>query len=368
MNLIDRRLVQSFHWGLLLLTLVLGGVGIAVLFSTTYVPGLVTKHLLYQKQFYWLLIGSGVMILSVSLDYRKLEHYAYPIFIISLLLIGAVLVTGKTISGARRWISIGGFTFQPSELIKLTFILALGKYIHNSRVEGGYTLRTLVGPTALLLVPFAGILLEPDLGTAMILLFIFLSIILFLKIRRSTLIAIVVLSLVTAPIGWASLKDYQKERIMTFLNQEEDPHGQGWHINQSKIAIGSGKFWGKGYMKGTQSRLQFLPEKHTDFIFSVIAEEWGFAGAVSLLLLYFLLIYWGVQVALNAKETFGAVLAIGVISMLFWHIVINIGMTLGMLPVVGVPLPFLSYGGTFLVITMAGIGLLINVSVRRFMF
>jgi rod shape determining protein RodA len=229
-------------------------------------------------------------------------------------------------------------------------------------------LRDLWLPAIILIIPFVLIVKQPDLGTALVLIFIAASMLLFAGLQRQTLIALGFAGVGTAVAGWFMLHNYQKARILTFMNPEADPLGSGYHIIQSKIAVGSGGFWGKGFMAGTQSQLSFLPERHTDFAFSVFAEEWGFSGSMVLLLGYLFLIVWGIYVARRAADRFGMFLAIGVTSMIFWHIVINLGMVIGLLPVVGVPLPLFSYGGTSMITTMIGVGLLMNVSMRRFMF
>ena len=223
-------------------------------------------------------------------------------------------------------------------------------------------------PFLLLGAPVLLIMKQPDLGTAMLVLFIGASMALFAGIRRSTLIALAIAGLCAGWGGWYLLHDYQRERIRTFLDPERDPLGSGYHIIQSKIAVGSGGFFGKGFMQGTQSQLSFLPERHTDFVFSVFAEEWGFSGNLLLLGTYLLIIFWGIYIARRASDRFGMFLALGVVAMLFWHIVVNLGMVIGLLPVVGVPLPLFSYGGTSMVTTMIGVGLLLNVSMRRFVF
>lgn len=220
----------------------------------------------------------------------------------------------------------------------------------------------------LTLIPFAIIVRQPDLGTGMVVVLIALSITVFVKIERRAMIYIISGCTVTVPLVWFFLKGYQKRRILTFLDPERDPLGAGYHIIQSKIAIGSGMIWGKGYLQGTQNALDFLPEQHTDFIFSVLAEEWGLVGSGMLLLLFFLLILWGLNIAQSCRDPFGVILAVGVTAMIFWQVVINIGMVMGLMPVVGVTLPFISYGGSSIVTVMVGIGLLMNVSMRRYMF
>ena len=270
--------------------------------------------------------------------------------------------------GATRWLSIGPMNLQPSEIAKPVIIITLARYFAIHGHLGGLNLKELLLPLAFVLVPVAFIIKQPDLGTAMMLLFIGATMILFAGVKLRTFTTLASVAIATAWTGWSFLHDYQRRRIFTFLNPEGDPRGSGYHIIQSKIAIGSGSFTGKGFMKGTQSQLAFLPERHTDFAFSVFAEEWGFVGTAVLIILYLLIIIWGIYIARRASDRFGMYLAVGITAMLFWHIIVNLGMVTGLLPVVGVPLPLFSYGGTSMVTTMIGVGLLLNVSMRRFMF
>ncbi len=365
--MIDRRLLVHFDWTLLGITLLIATIGLINLYSTT--SGMETSGLpFYLKQMTWLLIGLIVMILITLIDYRTYSDFAYGIYFITFLLLLAVMAYGIITSGAQRWVRIGPISFQPSEFIKISLIIALAKFFKRPAGREGYSLKQLFIPFLLLIVPMMLILKQPDLGTAVILLLIFFSVLLFVKVRWSSLLMIVVGGASIVPLLWRFLKEYQKKRILTFFNPEMDPLGAGYHLIQSKIAIGSGGILGKGFMKGTQSKLGFLPEQQTDFIFSALGEEWGLIGCFLLLALYFILILWGLRIAVQSKDRFSAILSFGVVAMLFWHIFINIGMVLGMMPVVGIPLPLLSYGGSFMVSTLIGIGLLLNVSMRRFLF
>jgi len=364
----DRRLLTHFDWFLLFLVCLISLIGIVNLFSTTASWSSPATPV-YLKQLSWLGIGLVVAVAVSSFDYRHLEYLAYPLYGFTVLLLALVLVVGRTSMGATRWISFGAFNLQPSEVMKIVIIMALACYFtRRESPPSGYSLRELGVPVLLLGLPVLLIMKQPDLGTAMLLIFIGVTIALFAGIRRRTLVLLGMAAVGGACGGWFLLRDYQKERIRTFLNPERDPLGSGYHIIQSKIAVGSGGFWGKGFMKGTQSQLSFLPERHTDFAFSVFAEEWGFTGCLTLLLLYLLLIIWSIYIARRAADRFGMFLAIGVVAMLFWHIVVNLGMVIGLLPVVGVPLPLFSYGGTSMLTTMIGVGLLLNVSMRRFLF
>ncbi|WP_305046254.1 rod shape-determining protein RodA [Geoalkalibacter sp.] len=363
----DRRLLLNFDWTLLITVSVLAFIGIANLYSAT--AGWEGSGAgFYLKQLSWFGIGLMLALLICCFDYRHLEHLGFHFYIITLALLAAVLVVGKTTMGATRWLDLGFFNLQPSEIMKLVIIIAFARYFSRYGHFHGYRLRELFLPLVLLALPVVLVLKQPDLGTSLLILFIAGVMVLFAGIRRGVLVLLALLGASGAGGGWFLLHDYQKERIRTFLEPERDPLGAGYHIIQSKIAVGSGGMFGKGFMQGTQSQLSFLPERHTDFAFSVFAEEWGFSGCLVLLLLYLFLIIWGIYVARRAADRFGMFLAVGVTAMLFWHIAVNLGMVIGLLPVVGVPLPLFSYGGTSMVTTMIGTGLLLNVSMRRFMF
>ncbi|MBN2059298.1 MAG: rod shape-determining protein RodA [Deltaproteobacteria bacterium] len=364
----DRRLIQNFDWILLLILLLIGALSAMNLYSATYPIRDSGGFQIFIKQVYWFLIGFMMLLLMTTFDYHILERLAYPIYILSIILLILVLLGGKVISGSQRWLNIGGIGFQPSEFAKIAMIITLAKYfIDNSGVKE-YRLRDLWKPFFLIALPCILIIREPDLGSALVLVIISFSIILFMKVNIRSLFILIITSFVSAPFIWFTLKEYQKKRILTFLMPEMDPLGAGYHIIQSKIAVGSGLLWGKGFLKGTQTRLHFLPEQHTDFAFSVLAEEWGFFGTIALMTLYLFLILWGINIAKNSKDKFGTILAVGLVSIVFWQLVINISMAIGLLPVVGIPLVLFSYGGSSIISTMAGMGLLMNISMRRFMF
>lgn len=365
--MIDRRLLIHFDWTLIGIVLLLTAIGLLNLYSVTS-NGEVTGTPLYLKQILWLGIGLTAMLMIAFIEYRYFVDFAYPVYIATVLLLIFVLIYGFITSGAQRWVKLGGLTFQPSEFVKISFILVLAKIFQRSPGRQGYSLRHLPFPFFLLFLPMALILKQPDLGTAIILLLVFLSILVFVKVRWSSLLTLGAIGVSLLPLIWRFLKDYQKRRIITFFNPDLDPLGASYHLIQSKIAVGSGGILGKGFMKGTQSRLGFLPEQHTDFIFSALGEEWGLIGCFVVVSLYFLLILWGLRIAIGSKDRYGAILSFGVVAMLFWHSFINIGMVLGLMPVVGVPLPLLSYGGSFLLSTLIGVGLLLNVSMRRYLF
>lgn len=363
----DRRLITHFNWTYLLLVLLIAVVGIANMFSATS-SWTTAAQPVYLKQFYWLGIGVAITAFICLFDYRHLEYLSFPLYGGNILLLVLVLAVGKTSMGATRWISLAGINVQPSEIMKVVIIIVLARYFSDKAHLRGFSLKELVVPGLILGVPALMIMKQPDLGTALLVLCIGGTMALFAGVQRSAVIFLGLSGIASACGGWFFLHNYQKQRILTFLNPERDPLGSGYHIIQSKIAVGSGGFSGMGFMKGTQSQLSFLPERHTDFAFSVFAEEWGLAGCLVLLTLYCLIVLWGLHIALRSNDRFGMYIAIGVSAMLFWHIIVNLGMVIGLLPVVGVPLPLFSYGGTSMVTTMTGVGLLLNVGMRRFMF
>jgi len=364
---IDRRLFTHFDWTLLGIVLLIASIGILNLYSAAAKTETVGAPL-YLKQMFWLLIGLAAMVAIAFVEYRFYSDFAYIVYTIALVLLLIVLAYGMITSGAQRWVKIGPLSFQPSEFVKISFIMALAKFFHRPADRKGYSLKQLPLPSLLLLLPMVLILKQPDLGTAIVLLLVFFSVLIFVKIRWASLLAIAATGAVAVPVLWNFLKGYQKKRIITFFNPDLDPLGAGYHLMQSKIAVGSGGILGKGFMKGTQSKLGFLPEQQTDFIFSALGEEWGLIGSLFVIGLYVAFILWGLRIAVQAKDRFSAILAFGVVAMLFWHVFINIGMVLGMMPVVGIPLPLLSYGGSFMVSTLIGVGLLLNVSMRRYLF
>jgi rod shape determining protein RodA len=261
---------------------------------------------------------------------------------------------------------LGFFSFQPSELAKIALILASAKYFFINELNRRYGFRDLYLPLGMALLPALLIIKQPDLGTALLILLISLSIFLFLGIAWKTLFVSLGSMILSLPFFWFFLKDYQKKRILIFFQPESDPLGAGYHILQSKIAVGSGGFWGKGFLNGTQGQLRFLPEQHTDFAFSVLAEEWGFIGSLLVVTLFLLLILWALNIARQSKDRFGMVVALGICAVFFWQSLINLGMVVGLVPVVGVPLPFISYGGSSIITNLIGIGLLLNIHMRRF--
>ncbi len=362
----DRRIFQNFDWTLFALVMSICAIGIINIYSTGF-SLMDNQAPLYLKQLQWILFGMFLMVIAFLIDYHAINHAAYAIYAFSLLSLIYVAFFGHTANGAQRWISFGFFLFQPSELMKLSVIVALARYFDDHKSNEPYLLRELFLPFLMVMIPCVLIMKQPDLGTALMIVIVFASMVLFIGLNRKSLAIVAASVLVMLPVAWHFLKDYQKDRLLTFLSPESDPLGTGYHIIQSVIAIGSGGFLGKGFLKGSQTQLKFLPEQQTDFVFSVFAEEWGFVGGLVLVVLFMALIIWGLKIALLSKDLLGTMLAFGITALIAWQMTINMGMVLGLLPVVGIPMPFLSYGGSAMVSLLVAIGLLMNVSVRRFL-
>ena len=364
--MLDQRFFSNIDWILCFLVLLISILGLIALSSATVgSPG---KEDYLIQQIYRIIAGVGVIILTQFIHYRHWARFGFMIHLLVIVLLVLVLLYGTGGPGApvQRWLMVGPFFFQPSEFSKFTLVLALAHHFRDFEEPKGNWL-WMIWPFSLMVVPVVLIIKQPDLGTALLLVIIFLPIIFLMGIRLKTIIIMGVLSLASLPVVWMFvLKSYQKDRILTFLNPERDPLGSGYHIIQSKIAIGSGGVFGKGFGEGTQGQLNFLPAHHTDFIFSVFSEEWGFVGAIFLLLLFLILALWSLAEVLNAKNRVSAILITGIVAIIITHVLINIGMTTGLMPVVGVPLPFFSYGGSSMLSMMFGIGLLLNIRMRRF--
>jgi rod shape determining protein RodA len=364
----DRRLLQNFDWVLFALLILIAMMSVLNLYSATFSIRDAGGAQIFMKQVYWYLMGFAIFMMVTIIDYHVLERLAWHIYLFTIILLVLVLILGMISKGAQRWLNLGFITIQPSELAKLSIVIILSQFFSTHGEYADYRLRDLWQPFLLILAPCILIKIQPDLGSAVILAIIALSIILLMKVRWSSLFLLITTILIACPVAYHYMSDYQKKRIHTFFNPESDPLGAGYHIIQSKIAVGSGQLIGKGFLKGTQTRLKFLPENHTDFAFSVWAEEWGFIGSIFLLMIYLFLILWGINIAKNSKDKFGSILAIGITAIIFWHMVINVGMTIGLMPVVGIPLVLFSYGGSSVLCTMIGMGILMNISQRRFMF
>ncbi len=369
------RARDNIDWPLLVVVSLIALIGVVNLYSATSVARAGIADL-YVTQIYWLVAGGVAATFVASVDYRHFERLAYFIYGGGILLLLLVFILGRDIHGAARWIDIGGkdrgFRFQPSEFMKIILAISLAKYLHDDPKlpvgpgGGGRTLKDLIGPTIIAGIPFTLVAKQPDLGTGLILLGIFVSIMALAKIRWQSLLTLVGVAVPTGVFAWFYLlHDYQKRRFISFINPDLDIRGANWHAHNARVAIGDGGLFGAGYLKGTQNHYLFLPEQQTDFPFPVFAEEWGFVGALLLVCLYAFLVIWGIRIAASARDRFGAALAIGVTAMIFWHAFFNIGMVTGVLPVVGVTLPLFSYGGSSVTTILIGIGLLMNVSMRR---
>lgn len=359
--------LKKFNWSLIVIEILLFGIGIWNLMSAT---GVQDKSLgLYKTQALWFGIGMVLTAIILLLHYSIFSRLAYFIYFANLLLLAAVLFLGRSSLGAKRWLGIGAFRIQPSEFMKLSMVICLAKYFESDQTVGGYGAKDLLLPTLLVAIPSGLIMLQPDLGTALIIMLTFITMMLFIRVQPKTLIAITVCGIIALPTVYKfGLKTYQRQRLISFINPGSDPKGSGYNSIQSMIAVGSGQLLGKGYKKGTQSQLNFLPEHHTDFIFSVFSEEHGFVGCVILMGLYLVFMLNGLSIAYQSHDKFGILLALGIMSIFFWHIFVNTGMVMGLLPIVGVPLPFLSYGGSSLITSILGVAILTNIANKKFMF
>jgi rod shape determining protein RodA len=353
--------VVGINWALVFLILLTTGLGLAVLYSVS--DGAMDTWVRAQG----IRIGIGlVLMFAIALvDIRVFLRLAYVGYFAALVLLIGVELAGSIGMGAQRWLEVGGLRIQPSELMKVALVLALARYFHERSMEEVYKLRWLVIPVAMIAAPALLVIRQPDLGTAMLLMFGggVMFVIAGVRLRVFAVVAVAVIGAI--PFLWRSLHGYQRDRILTFLDPERDPLGAGYHIIQSKIALGAGGVFGRGFREGTQSQLSFLPESQTDFIFTTLAEEFGLVGGLGLLSLYTLMLALSVIIALRSRNHFGRLLALGIGATFFFYVFINIGMVTGLLPVVGVPLPLVSFGGTAMVTLLAGFGLMLSVHIHR---
>lgn len=363
-----RRLVLHFDWTLFLLVLALAGIGLVSVISASYTGPRRAWDPLVIRQLIWIAAGTLAMLVAVFVDYRAFQAWAYPIYLGVIGLLIAVMVAGHATGGSRRWINLGFFHLEPSELAKIAVVIVLVRYLREEPPKGGWGLRQMIIPFVLLGIPAALVFKQPDLGTGLILVLLTVTLIFVSGLNSRTMLAMAMAAILVAPLSWHYLKPYQRQRLVSFINPQADPLGSGYHIIQSEIAIGSGGPFGKGFLNGTQARLNFLPEQSTDFIFAVFAEEFGLAGSLLLLALYASVIARGAWIARHARDRFGALLAVGLTAIIFWQVAINIGMATGMLPVVGITLPLVSYGGSSLIAMMGAMGILISINTRRFLF
>ncbi len=354
-----QKLVQ-LNWPLVLLLIMTTAFGIGMLYSAAkgWDPWA-------SRQLARFGVGLALMLAIALIDIRFWMRYAYAIYFLGLAMLVVVEFAGSSGMGAQRWISLGGFNLQTSEIMKIVMVLGLARYFHSVGLEDIGRMRYLIVPLAMILAPAALVLRQPDLGTAIMLLLGGAGILFVVGVRLWKFAVVIALGLGALPIGWSMMRPYQRQRILTFLDPESDPLGAGYHILQSKIALGSGGIAGKGFLLGTQSQLNFLPERHTDFVFTMLAEEFGLVGGLSLLSLYFLMLAYAVAVSLRVRHQFGRILGVGVCFTVFLYVFINVAMVMGLVPVVGVPLPLISYGGTAMLSVMIGFGLLLSASIHR---
>ncbi len=360
------RIRDHFDWPIFISAALIAVLGITNLYSATSVYSGARADL-YVSQIQWLAIGGVLGGILLAVDYRHLERFAYPLYVFGVFNLILVFMLAKDVRGSARWIEFGAFRYQPSEFMKLYLVIALAKYLHDDPRGEGRTLRELAVPAALTGVPAFLIFKEPDLGTASILVLVFFTIAALTRVRWQS---VGIFFGTAIPLGYLAsqyqLQGYQQNRIKTFLNPELDVKGLGYHAHHARVAIGDGGLFGAGLTKGTQNQFGFIPDQFSDFPFAVFAEEWGFIGSVALICLYGFLTIWAVHVASQAKDRFGAVLALGGAAIVFWHAFINIGMAAGVVPVVGVTLPLFSYGGSSMITILGAIALVMNVSMRRY--
>jgi rod shape determining protein RodA len=353
--------LQQVTWSMVFLICVVGGIGFAMLYSAG--NGSVEPWALRQLIRFG--VGLVIMVMVALVDIRVYLRHAYLVYGVAFLLLVYVDVAGMVGMGAQRWIDLKVFQLQPSEIMKVALVLALARYFHRLNTDRIGNPLALIVPVAMVLAPVGMVMMQPDLGTAVMLLLVGAGMFWVAGVRLWKFVVVGLGGVGALPLAWSFLHDYQRNRILTFLDPEGDPLGTGYHIIQSKIAFGSGGLLGKGYLEGSQSHLNFLPERQTDFIFTMLAEEFGMIGAVLLLGLYTLLLVYGYAIAFNSRNHFGRLLAIGLTVNLFAYVFINMAMVMGLIPVVGIPLPLISYGGTAMLTVLVGFGLILCVHVHR---
>jgi len=363
----------SFHIWVFTVLIVVSG--LVALYSASYQNVRVSSAVFYD-QFWMSVIGFAVMFVLSRIDYRKFYDVSYVFYAFCVLLLVMVLVAGRHALGATRWLNLGPISFQPSELAKLGLILVLARYFSDARPAVRFSLHNIRGvlardlfvPLLLTIIMMLLIFKQPDLGTSFLFFGIFMAMLFVSQLEYRYILSFLGICLAAVPFAWGVLKPYQQDRLLVFLNPNIDPLGTGYTIIQSKIAVGSGKIFGKGWLSGTQNQLNFLPERHTDFIFSVIGEEWGIVGTLSLVFFYFMLVFTAVKVSEQVKDKFGTQVTIGITAILTLQVIINMGMVLGLFPVVGLALPLVSYGRSSFMVFMIMLGILLSISRRRTIF
>ena len=364
---LDRRSVQNFDWVLLALVILLLGFGLLNLASAAAAGVEGGMADVVRRQLTAVALGAVVVAATAFVDYRHVERFGLVIFGGTLALLALTLIVGTVTRGAQAWLFQG--SFQPSEVAKIGLVIALARWFHRNPPNTITRLRDLAPPLLITALPVSLIILQRDMGVAMLTLLVALTYLPLVHIPLRAWSGVAVFAAAGLAALWSfGLKVYQRERILDFLDPSRDPLASGYQAMQSRIAVGSGGLFGTGWQQGTQTQLRFLPTQHTDFVFSVLAEEWGFFGSTLVLVVYFSLLLWGLWIARNSKDGFGAMLAVGLVGTLFWPAAINVAMVLGLAPVIGVPLPLFSYGGSALLSAALAVGLLLNVSMRRYVF
>lgn len=367
--------MRNHYLEILLIGILIASIGILSIYSSTYQKETKPWQIIYKRQLLWVIFGIMLFPVFYNFNYRRLWDITYFLYALAIFLLCLVYILGIVRLGAQRWLKIVWFNFQPAELVKLIIIIFLARYfslksvddISVKAVKFGIS-RGLILPFIFVSIPMGLIIEQPDLGSAIIIFFIFITMLYISGVKLKYIVIFLLIFVLSLPVFWQILRDYQKERILVFLNPNIDPLGAGYTVIQSKIAIGSGGLFGKGWLSGTQSQLRFLPESHTDFVFASFAEEWGLVGSMVLVFLYYLLIRQGIKIALKTQDHFGRLLALGISLMLCVQVFINIAMNLGLAPVVGLPLPLMSYGGSSVLITFISLGILANIGKTRTVF
>ena len=360
---------------ILLIALLIASIGVLSIYSSTYQKEGKLWQDIYKRQILWIILGAAIFMFMSNLHYRRLWDWTYPLYAAALFFLFLVFVLGVVRLGAQRWLRIAWFNFQPSEFAKLILAIFLARYFSKKSVDDVSVLskrfgifRGIILPFIFVSIPMLLIIEQPDLGSGMILFLLFMTLLYLTGLKLRYIFIFLLIVVLPVPFMWHLLRDYQQQRLLVFLNPNIDPLGAGYTIIQSKIAVGSGWLWGKGWLSGTQSQLHFLPESHTDFVFATFAEEWGFLGSSALLFLYYLLIHRGFVIAQRTNDPFGKLLAFGISLMLSIQVFINIAMNMGLAPVVGVPLPLMSYGGSSVLVTFVALGILVNIDRKRGVF
>lgn len=357
---------------ILIIALLIVSIGIISIYSSTYQKDTELWRQIYRRQIYWVCIGIIFFLLMANFNYRRLWDWTYLFYALVLCLLILVFILGIVRLGAQRWLKFAWINFQPSELAKLVMVIFLSRYFSSKSVnevspvsKRSDLIKGLVLPFLFVALPLVLIIEQPDLGSGLMIFFIFLGLVYVSGVKLRYIVLFLLVIVLLSPAGWHLLRDYQRDRLLVFLNPNIDPLGAGYTVIQSKIAIGSGGIFGKGWLSGTQSQLKFLPESHTDFIFATFSEEWGFLGSSVLLTLYYLLVRCGLTIAHRTADFFGKLLALGISLMLAIQVIVNLAMNMGLAPVVGIPLPLMSYGGSSMLVTFSALGILANIDKDR---